>query len=653
MRKGSMKRIVWLVAALAAVGIAIVLTSSAAGPASPPAGQLQSQPWDMYLFGGPGNQWALSIAVRGSQLFVGGADWDILHGRLRAYGLPLSLSYQWELSPWGELAYGLTPTETNLFVVGDAQPPACDAYDCAGDTEGKVRFAKYSLTGTNLGCWSYNFFPYCGGEHYSSSAVSNEGGVDYIYAVGFGEQYGWLHSLPFYLTKYTTTGSMINKVTEPGLGWGYPPTYNIGGSHAFGIVILNGYIYCAGGSRLSGYNFGEDWGTWDWGERPMVMKYDFNLVRQWKVRDNILPPYPGYSGEFKGITALGNEIYAVGGAIPTGGTGGLDFLIEKFDELGTRVWSASWGGPYEDVLTGVVPVGNRLFAVGYRYETADSNETTGEADAILFEINPTDGSILWSATFGGDRVDKANGIATDGSDLYIVGTTRSYASDEGNVIGQSEIMLIHYRLNRAPVADDQSAAAEWGVATPIELTASDEDGDDLTYCVVGGPTHGTLTGSGRNVTYTSDCTYSGPDSFTFKANDGSEDSNIATVSITVKKAYTFTGFDSPVDNLPIVNSAKAGSSVPVKWHLTNRCGDVISDAASFKSLTSFTVSCSSLSGDPTDEVETYAGGSGLQYLGDGYWQYNWKTPKSYAGQCRTMILTLSDGSTHPAYFKFK
>jgi len=33
----------------------------------------------------------------------------------------------------------------------------------------------------------------------------------------------------------------------------------------------------------------------------------------------------------------------------------------------------------------------------------------------------------------------------------------------------------------------------------------------------------------------------------------------------------------------------------------------------------------------------------LQYLGDGTWQFNWKTPKNYAGQCRTLSLNLKDG----------
>lgn len=116
----------------------------------------------------------------------------------------------------------------------------------------------------------------------------------------------------------------------------------------------------------------------------------------------------------------------------------------------------------------------------------------------------------------------------------------------------------------------------------------------------------------------------------------------------------FDGFFSPVNNLPLVNSAKAGQTIPVKWRVNDANGVPISDPASFKDLASYMINCSSLSGDPTSAIEEYAAGSsGLQYSGDGYWQFNWKTPKTYAGQCRTMVLTLGDGSTHTADFKFK
>ena len=118
--------------------------------------------------------------------------------------------------------------------------------------------------------------------------------------------------------------------------------------------------------------------------------------------------------------------------------------------------------------------------------------------------------------------------------------------------------------------------------------------------------------------------------------------------------YTFDGFFSPIENAPFVNQAKAGQAIPVKWRITDKNGLPISDPASFVSLTSFSVNCDTFEGELTNPVEEVAAGSsGLQYLGDGWWQYNWKTPKSYASQCRIMRLTLDDKSEHTASFKFK
>jgi hypothetical protein len=118
--------------------------------------------------------------------------------------------------------------------------------------------------------------------------------------------------------------------------------------------------------------------------------------------------------------------------------------------------------------------------------------------------------------------------------------------------------------------------------------------------------------------------------------------------------YLFQGFFSPVDNLPTVNSAKAGQAIPVKWRLTDAAGNPVSDPSSFVSLTSVNLNCDTLAGGTESSIEeTSAGSSGLQYLGDGNWQYNWKTPKSYANSCRTMQLNLKDGTTYTANFKYK
>jgi polygalacturonase len=85
----------------------------------------------------------------------------------------------------------------------------------------------------------------------------------------------------------------------------------------------------------------------------------------------------------------------------------------------------------------------------------------------------------------------------------------------------------------APVASNQSATVAYNTAAPITLSATGTG--TLTYSVVANPTHGTLSGTAPSLTYTPTSGYSGSDSFTFTASNGTV-SNTATVTITVQAA---------------------------------------------------------------------------------------------------------------------
>ena len=89
------------------------------------------------------------------------------------------------------------------------------------------------------------------------------------------------------------------------------------------------------------------------------------------------------------------------------------------------------------------------------------------------------------------------------------------------------------------------------VAAPGVLANDrDSDGDPLTASLVSGPAHGSLTlNANGSFSYTPAADYNGPDSFTYRANDGSVDSNTATVSLTV----------TAVNDAPTVTVAAGGS----------------------------------------------------------------------------------------------
>jgi VCBS repeat-containing protein len=88
--------------------------------------------------------------------------------------------------------------------------------------------------------------------------------------------------------------------------------------------------------------------------------------------------------------------------------------------------------------------------------------------------------------------------------------------------------------DHAPVAANGSASGEENAVVTGALVATDADGDPLTFSRVAQASHGSVSvNANGSFAYTPKTGFSGTDSFTFKANDGVLDSNIATVSLTV------------------------------------------------------------------------------------------------------------------------
>lgn len=87
-------------------------------------------------------------------------------------------------------------------------------------------------------------------------------------------------------------------------------------------------------------------------------------------------------------------------------------------------------------------------------------------------------------------------------------------------------------VNSPPSANGQSLTIPENQTLDITLTGSDPEGSSLTYSV-GAPSHGSLTGSTPNLTYTPTTGYVGPDSFIFSVSDGVNSSTPTTVGINV------------------------------------------------------------------------------------------------------------------------
>ncbi len=115
-------------------------------------------------------------------------------------------------------------------------------------------------------------------------------------------------------------------------------------------------------------------------------------------------------------------------------------------------------------------------------------------------------------------------------------------------------------------------------------------------------------------------------------------------------SYDFNGFFQPVDNLPTMNTVKAGQAVPVKFSLHGNQGLNIF-ASGYPTIE--LVSCTTSVADAIETTVT-AGNSSLSYdASSDQYTYVWKTNKAWAGKCGILRVRFADGTTQSALFKFK
>jgi VCBS repeat-containing protein len=179
------------------------------------------------------------------------------------------------------------------------------------------------------------------------------------------------------------------------------------------------------------------------------------------------------------------------------------------------------------------------------YSTAEDTTLTVSAPGVLANDSDPDGdtvtAVVSLAPAHGSLALNPNGSFTYNPTANFNGTDAfTYRARDGSVTSNLATVTITVNaVNDAPAAgnDAYSTTEDTVLTVPapgVLGNDTDPDSGTLTAALVAGPAHGSLTlDANGSFTYTPAANYNGPDSFTYRASDGSLDSDLATVTITV------------------------------------------------------------------------------------------------------------------------
>lgn len=109
--------------------------------------------------------------------------------------------------------------------------------------------------------------------------------------------------------------------------------------------------------------------------------------------------------------------------------GGFDYYVVKTNDVGVKLWDATFGGSLEDELTTAIQTGDGGFLLGGYSRSGISGDKSEDnwdqsghnyADYWIVKIN-AQGVKQWDKRFGGIYEDKLNSIVIAGDDGYLLG----------------------------------------------------------------------------------------------------------------------------------------------------------------------------------------------------------------------------------------
>ncbi|MFL2485705.1 MAG: cadherin domain-containing protein [Gammaproteobacteria bacterium] len=199
----------------------------------------------------------------------------------------------------------------------------------------------------------------------------------------------------------------------------------------------------------------------------------------------------------------------------------------------------------QDITVSIINVNDNspVFTSSATFSAAENQTAIGTVTAT-----DADGNVIAYSISGSEiTINSSTGVLTfDSAPDYETKATYTAtvtASDGANSSTQSitvNVTDVDENTNTQPVATAASHTVNLlpkdQTSKTLTLAGTDADGDSLTYAIVSSPSQGTVSLSGTTVTYQtkSGVTSAQTDTFTFKVNDGTVDSDAATITLDLR-----------------------------------------------------------------------------------------------------------------------
>jgi VCBS repeat-containing protein len=237
------------------------------------------------------------------------------------------------------------------------------------------------------------------------------------------------------------------------------------------------------------------------------------------------------------------------GTLALNANGGFTYLsatnYNGSDSFTYRANDGTTNGNLATVTINITPVNDPPVAVNDTYTTLKDVQLTIAAPGILANDTDVDGDPLTAVLVGNVSHGVLN-LNTNGGFTYLSATNYNgsdsftYRANDGTTNGNLATVTINITpVNHPPVTVNDTYTTledvQLTIAAPgILANDTDVDGDPLTAVLIGNVSHGTLAlNANGGFTYLSATNYNGSDSFTYRANDGTTNGNLATVTINI------------------------------------------------------------------------------------------------------------------------